>query len=461
MLCCKESVAIKICRWGGDGTGVGTLPDGKTVFVEHGIPGEQVTARIVREKKNCAWARLEQVIEPAPCRVRPLCPVYEECGGCTLQHMEYMAQLTYKQEQVSQALHRIGKLSVNALPVVAAEDPWGYRNRAVFHVQQQPDFSLGFYQAKSRKLVKADCLLLQQPLRELVFVLRQVLPKYAVRLAGLRELAIRCSADERRLLLIFVTDQPLSIPKSLLKELQSQEPRLLTVWENTGPPVYGVYGTGWCRLSGEEPFLDRLAGVELELTPAAFLQVNHSQAEKLYALIRKGLEPLTGHTVLDVYSGVGSIGLSLANSASRVIGVESYGPSVEVAFRNAVRNRVNSCDFLLGAAEDRLPALAKQGIVADRVVLDPPRSGCERSALEAIAQLAPERMVYVSCDPATLSRDLAYLVNVGYRIESVQPVDMFPQTSHVETVVLLSKGEIDSKKVRVEFSLEDMDMPCS
>lgn len=442
MSCCKRSASIKIYGWGGDGTGVGKLPDGKTVFVERALPGEQVTVRVVREKKNCAWARLEQVIEPASNRVRALCPAYEECGGCMLQHMNDATQLLYKQNQVSQALHRIGKVSVAVLPTVAADSPWGYRNRVVFHVQRHPGFDIGLYQKRSRKLVVADCLLLRQPLRELVSLLRQVLPEYAMHLADLRELAMRCTADGQKLLLTFVSDRPLAVAESLSEKLSKREPRLVSVWENSGLPVYGVYGADWRRLWGAETLLDRLAGVELELSPAAFLQVNHEQAEKLYALIQRGMEPLSGCTLLDVYAGVGSIGLSLGRKAGRVIGVESYGPSVEAARRNAVRNQANTYCILGGTAEQILPELAGQGIVADRLVLDPPRAGCARGALEAIARLAPSRIAYVSCDPATLSRDLAYLVSVKYRIESVQPIDMFPQTAHVETVTFLQRAAL-------------------
>ncbi|MBQ6808458.1 MAG: 23S rRNA (uracil(1939)-C(5))-methyltransferase RlmD [Firmicutes bacterium] len=439
MSCSNEKLPLEISGWAGDGCGAARLPDGKAVFVSQAMPGEEVLATVTKEKKSCAWARPDAVLCPAPGRVSPACPHYAGCGGCVLQHMDYQTQLEYKRDQVSQALRRIGRLDLEVLPVLAAEEPWGYRNRVVFHVQNEGQLRFGLYQEKSRRLSSPDCPLLRQPLRELAEKLTQLLPDYSNRLEGLRELVLRCDHSGKKLLLSFVVDRPLKFLDALAAELAEAEPRLVSLWENSGPAVYSVYGAAWRHLWGEEYLLDRLAGVELELAPAAFLQVNHAQAERLYAKALEFLGEREGQTLLDVYCGVGSIGLSLCEGLRQLIGVESYSPSVEAAQRNAERNGQRNCRFFCGPAERVLPDLLKQGLRADKLVLDPPRAGCEKAALAAIAKMEPERMVYISCDPATLARDLAILVEQSYEVQAVQPVDLFPQTAHIETACWLSR----------------------
>ncbi len=440
MSCSNPLLEIEALRWGGNGDAVGRLPEGKTVFLTGAIPGERVLARVVAEKKRFAQAKVEQVLEAAPERVQPSCAHFGLCGGCVLQHMTYPAQLRYKQDQVRQALARIGGLEPEVRPTLAAEAPWGYRNRVVFHVQRQPELAFGLYQEKSRRLIPGDCPLLVRPLRELARKLADFLPAWRGELSGLRELSLRCDARGEEMLLTFVTDRPLAWPEAFLSALTELEPRLVSLWENSGPAVYSVYGADWRRLWGREVLNDRLAGVELALAPAAFLQVNHSQAERLYARVKQALSPLAGKTVLDVYSGVGSISLFLAQEAAQVVGVESYPPSVAAAEENRRRNAGGNCRFLLGAAETVLPELAKTGFSPEAAVVDPPRAGCAPEALSALLELAPARLVYVSCDPATLARDLAILTAGQYRVESVQPVDMFPQTGHIECVVAMTRN---------------------
>ncbi|MDO4733583.1 MAG: 23S rRNA (uracil(1939)-C(5))-methyltransferase RlmD, partial [Bacillota bacterium] len=457
MSCSKEKVQLEISGWAGDGCGAARLPDGKAVFVSRAMPGEKVLATVTKEKKSCAWARLEELIQPAAGRVSPACPHYAGCGGCVLQHMDYQTQLEYKRDQVAQALRGIGKLDVEVLPVLPAESPWGYRNRVVFHVQQEPELRFGLYQEKSRRLSPPDCPLLRQPLRELAEKLARFLPLHASCLKGLRELALRCDHSGDKLLLSFVADHPLKALEALAAELAEEEPRLVSIWENSGSPVYSVYGEDWRHLWGEEYLLDQLAGVELELSPAAFLQVNHGQAERLYAQVRRFLGELRGKRLLDVYCGVGSIGLAFCGELGQLIGVESYAPSVAAAKRNAERNGFEDCRFFCGPAEQVLPELLKQGLRVDKLVLDPPRAGCERAALAAIADMVPESLVYVSCDPATLARDLAILVEGGYEVQAVQPVDLFPQTSHVETVCLLSK--LNAKQhIEINLDMDELDL---
>jgi len=439
------SLSIDGVASGGEGVGRGGQG---AVFVPGALPGERVTARLTRQKKNYARAELTRVLEASPDRVEPPCPYFGRCGGCSLQHAAYPAQLELKRRMVEQTLRRIGGAEVAVPLTLGAERPFHYRCRAVLHAELQNEGAdFGFYQPDSHLLTPADsCLLLTAPLLDLIALLRQGLPDYAPALPGLRELSLRCSADGQRLLLSFVADRPLEILPRLVAELAASEPRLASVWENSGGPVYGVYGPDWRHLSGAAYLSDELAGVKLEVAPAAFTQVNPEQTARLYGVAAAYAGQEAGGDLLDLYCGLGGVGLALAGPETRLIGVESYGPAVEAARRNAGLNGREQAVFFAGRAEEVLPGLQEQGIRPGTAVLDPPRSGCAEQALAALVTLMPRRIVYISCAPATLARDLKYLAAGGYRLEQVQPVDMFCQTAHVECVIMMtnsgSKGKL-------------------
>ena len=420
------------------GAGVAHV-DGLAVFVPGVLPGERAVIRISQRRKNFAIGELLKVQDPSAARTAPLCTVYQHCGGCLLQHAGYPEQLRLKRQLVVDALRRIGAFAeAPVAEVLPSSDVLAYRNRISYHVQADGDaLRLGFYATRSKDFIAAPgCLLPQRPLAEAAQRLPEVLKAYPDCRADLRELVLRCnSAGE--LLLTLVTRQPLSSARDLVPRLVAVLPQLRSLWECSGKPVYGIYGGQWRRLFGDEFFPEHLCGLQLQLSPATFIQVNSSQTEVLYRQVAQMAELSGRETVWDLYSGAGTIALYLAKQAASVIGVESYPPAVADAVRNAKINAADNCRFIAGAAEQILPQLASREQAADVAVLDPPRAGCAKILLDSLLATLPERIIYVSCDPATLARDLRVLCAGAYSLCLVQPVDMFPQTCHVETVCLL------------------------
>ena len=373
----------------------------------------------------------------------PQCPAFARCGGCVWQNAAATAQLAYKREIVEQALRRIGGFAADLPPVplpLAAPAALGYRNRVVYHVKQG---RFGLFAPHSHRLCEADCLLLRPPLRTLTRALRENWPADPTKTAGLRALSLRCDAAGERALVSFVCEREQSWLKDFAAALRAvlPEPALLhAVWENSGAPVYSVYGADWRLLQGEAIFTDQIGGVSLQLAPADFLQVHHAQAERLYAVVGEWASLQKSDRVLDCYGGVGLPGLLLAPHCAGVTAIESYTPAAASANVNAKINKVDNYRCLPGAVETVLPSLVESGWRPSVAILDPPRAGCAPAALDALCRLAVPRLLYISCDPATLSRDLKLLLAGGYRLQAVQPVDMFPQTPHVETVTLFTRA---------------------
>jgi len=423
-----------------EGKGVGRL-EGMAVFVEKALPGEQVRVCIDQKKKQFATAHVVAVEQASSARVTEDCLHATRCGGCTFRHAAYEEELRLKQSIVQQAMQRIGKLQCEVPLPLAAENENGYRNRAVFHISHNG--AMGFFEEKSHSICPVgQCMLLHPCLQKFYEVLKKHLRQETALFASLRELVVRCNAAADAILLTLVADEKITVPQRLLAALRKAEPKLHAIWLNYGSAVYSIYGSGWTHLSGAETLPEMIGDVRLHLAPASFSQVNHAQMMKLYAQA-KAYAALDGtQTVLDLYSGVGSIALYLAKDAKQVTGVESYPPAVENAMRNAQENGVENCRFLCGDAADVLQ-LTRDALPVppDVVVLDPPRSGCDAAVLQAVLAWLPARVVYVSCDPATLARDCRILAEGGYALQRVQPVDMFPRTQHVETVCLLSRKD--------------------
>ncbi|MBR5430702.1 MAG: 23S rRNA (uracil(1939)-C(5))-methyltransferase RlmD [Firmicutes bacterium] len=428
----NNSIELTIYGVTSEGRGVGRL-DGMAVFVAGALPGERVRACVTSRKKRYATGHTVEVLEPAAGRAVPSCPYYDTCGGCSLQHTDYQTELELKRQIVSQNLLRLGGQEIDVPLPLAAASAQAYRNRAVFHYDGR---QLGYYNESSHRLTPVDsCELLLPPLNRLLSQMREALP--AAGLPELRAVAMRCSADGARLLLTFICRRP-GVAEWLAAALMPAVPGLTGIWENSGPPIYGQYGETWRLLQGEEKLSDSVGPVRLALSPGSFLQVNPGQTTVLYDLIRRFAGLDGSQSVLDLYSGVGSIALYLSGRARLVWGVESYGPAVADAAANAALNAAANCRFFAARAEDILPRWAAQGRRFDVAVLDPPRAGCDRRLLQAVGEMAPPRLVYVSCAPATLARDLKALTELGYVTEQLQPVDMFPRTCHVETVCLLT-----------------------
>ncbi|MEQ8176559.1 MAG: 23S rRNA (uracil(1939)-C(5))-methyltransferase RlmD [Syntrophomonadaceae bacterium] len=405
-----------------DGQGVGRI-DGKVVFVPGALPGEDVELTIGEEKKNYLRGRLSSIIEPAPERVNPPCPYFGQCGGCHYQHASYDLQVDLKTLVVEQTLQRIGGVDADILPCVPAVSPWRYRNKVTWHgAMVDEHWKFGYYRGESNDIMDIDrCLLVSDAMQEAGRALGRALRKLNSREPV--EAIVRESASGEIMTIVH------GIDKEAGRKLRLQVDELTDSF-------YLFDRKGIECLQEGRAFEERIAGIRFGLSPLSFFQVNREQAEKLVGMVQESLELQGGEQVLDAYCGVGTLALSLAGRAKRLVGVESFPTAVEDARKNARLNGISNCRFLAGPAEQILPTLSQR---FDAVVLDPPRAGCQPQVIKAVERMKIARVVYVSCEPSTLARDLGRFQQAGYRVRKVQPIDMFPQTYHVETVVVMSR----------------------
>ena len=485
----NDIVTLQIDDIGNDGEGIGKI-DGYTLFVKDAVIGDVVEAKITKVKKNYGYARLEKVITPSSFRVEPRCAFHRQCGGCQIQAMSYERQLTFKQDKIKNNLIRIGGFSEEFVdkvmePIIGMEEPWHYRNKAQYQVGYDKNGKLvtGFYAGRTHDIIpNTDCAL-GAPENKLILeaVLSYMEENHVTAYRentgeGLvRHILIRTGFFSGEIMVCLVINgRKLPAEKEFINKLTGidfskegssefntvVEKRIasISVSINTertnvimGKEVHTLWGSSYIE--------DSIQNVTFHISPLSFYQVNSIQTEKLYSLALE-YAGLTGEeTVWDLYCGIGTISLFLAKAAKRVYGVEVIPQAIEDARENARINGIDNVEFFVGEAEKVLPEKYEQeGIHADVIVVDPPRKGCDIKCLETMLAMKPERIVYVSCDSATLARDLRVLVDGGYEVRRVDGVDQFGQSVHVETVVLLSKGEINSEKLQVEFSLEDMDM---
>ena len=460
----NQLYTAEITGYTAEGLGVARV-DGQVVFVHGGVRGEVCRLRVMKVLKHLAYARVEEVLTPSPARVEPDCPHYPACGGCDFRHITYAEELEAKRRRVEDALRRVGGAEISVTEILGSEAVDGCRNKCQFPVSRQG--LAGFYRARSHEVVPAaDCRAQAPQARAAARAVEGYMADYRVpaydETTGkglLRHIYVRTSRTGRALVCLVVNGRELPREPELVERLRAACPDCVGVVlsENTRDTNV-VLGDRYRTLWGEDTLEDTLCGHTFRLAIPAFYQVNVPQAERLYAKAAE-LAGLTGaETVLELYCGAGTITLTLAERAKRVIGAEIVPEAVENARENAARNGVNNAEFFCGDAAGVAEKLASEGLRPNVVVVDPPRKGLEEPVIFSVAAMAPDRVVYVSCDSATLARAVTRFASLGYRLERAVAVDMFPRTRHVETVVLLSKGEIDSQKVRVEFSLEDMDM---
>lgn len=454
-----DEVTLRIEALAAEGLGVGRL-DGFVVFVPLGAPGDVVRARVQRVRPRYAEAELLAVLEPGPDRIAPPCPAFGRCGGCALQHLRYEAQLAWKRRWVADALQRIGRLQgVEVRPVLGMDPPWYYRNKSVIPIRGRPGrLQLGFYARRTHRLVpfpREGCAIQHPRIEAAVRAAARWLNAPGRGLAGydpetgtglLRHLVVRVGIRTGEVLLGIVVHGPGfagedDFARTLAREVEGLVGVLKNVnrdWINAilGPETVTLYG---------RPYLNEvLGGLRFRVSLASFFQVNPVQAERLYAIALDEALPAGGPApawLVDAYSGTGTLALLAARrlgGRGRVTAVEVDPRAVADARANARLSGLKGVEFLQAAAEEALPRLARQGARPSAVILDPPRKGCDAAVLEACLRLAPRRIVYVSCNPATLARDLGLLTAGGaYRVRLVQPVDMFPQTAHVEVVASL------------------------
>lgn len=447
-----------------EGYGVVRL-DGAVVFVPRAVRGERVDLKIVRVMKTHALGELVKVHAPSPERAVPDCPYYGKCGGCDFRHLSYAEELWAKRQRVQDALARIGGSDVRVEEILGAKNPEHYRNKCQYPVG--PHGEIGFFQARTHQVVPVDRCLLQPEVCDRTahavggWMKRYKIPAYdeATGRGLIRHVYVRTNRRGESLCCVVANGRKVPREAELAALVLAAAPKTLGVVLNVNTKKGNVIlGDQYRTLWGQDFLMDTLCGLEFRLSVPSFYQVNRDQAEVLYA---KALEfaALTGEeTALDLYCGAGTITLCLAGRARRVIGSEIVPAAIRDAKENAERNGVTNAEFFCGDAADTAAELAAQGLRPDVITVDPPRKGLAPEVAASAAAMGPERIVYVSCDPGTLGRDVKLFAEQGYRAVRAAAVDMFPGTRHVETVVLLSKGEIDSQKVRVEFLLEDMDM---
>ena len=451
-----------------DGSGVARV-DGQVVFVPGALPGEGCSVRIAHVGRSAVFAQLLSVLTPSVHRVEPDCPYFPLCGGCALRHMDYEQELALKQTHVQSCLTRIGGQTISALPITGAAQTDGYRNKVQFPVQEQDGRPVaGFFSGKTHRVIPVRHCRIQPDCADAIRgAVLAWMEQYHIRAYDeqthtgyIRHIYIRFGAESGQILVCIVANcAQLPKKKQLVAALLAAEPGITTiVFSPNTKKGNTVLGTEFHPLYGDGTITDTLCGLQFRLSAPAFYQVNHAQAERLYEKAVQ-LAGLTGNeTVLDLYCGTGTITLCLARHAKKAIGVEIVPQAIEDAKFNAAQNGMENAEFFCMDAGQAAKMLADRHTRPDVIVVDPPRKGVSADVIEEIGAMAPQRVVYVSCDPATLARDLNLLTAAGYTLQTAEAFDLFPRCAHVETVVLLSKGEVDSKKIRVEFSLEDMDM---
>ena len=443
-----DTIVVTIKRLGINGEGIGYFKR-KAVFVNGALPGEVVRVRVKANEGNRLVAETVRTEKRSERRVSPPCPLYGPCGGCQLQHAEYAAQLLWKEELIREAFARYAGVDDLPLrPMIGMDHPWAYRNKAQLMVGGTPGrVTLGLYRSGTRRLVDlASCPVQHPALNEAAERIRTVvnrlrIPPYdPVRRTGvLRAVVLRVAFATGRLQVTYVTTQEhFPARERLVRETRQALPNVAGIAQSVHDGrSHEVFGETVRTLWGD-PFLEeKLGEVPYELSPRAFFQLNPAQAIRLYDTVKEAAALTGKETVLDLYCGAGTISLWLAPYAREVIGVESVPEAVEDARRNAALAGRSNVRFECARAEEALPRWARQGMRPDVIVADPPRTGLGKPLIDAIAKVRPARFVYVSCNPATLAKDTRLLLEAGYRLEWAQPVDMFPQTSHVESVILM------------------------
>ena len=479
----NDIVTAEIEDIGVNGEGIGKI-DGYTLFIKDAVIGDVVEAKIMKAKKSYGYARLMKILRPSPDRVSPKCPYARKCGGCQIQEMEYGKQLEFKAGKVRGNLERIGGFPGDLLdrvtePVIGMETPFGYRNKAQFPFGTDRDGEpvTGFYAGRTHDIIaNTDCALGVPVNREILEIILAFMKEYGIRSYDektgkglLRHVLIRYGfATKEIMVCLIVNGSRIPHVDELIRRLRLIEGMTSIAMSPNTRQTNVIMGDSYQVLWGQGFITDCIGDVRYQISPLSFYQVNPVQTERLYGTALEYADLKGGETVWDLYCGIGTISLFLARKAGKVYGVEIIPQAIEDAKRNAEINGIENAEFFVGKAEQVLPeyyeAYAREHggetAHADVIVVDPPRKGCDEALLRTIADMGPDKVVYVSCDSATLARDLKYLCGEGYELKKVRPVDMFPETVHVETVVLLSK--LNTKQhIEVELNLDELDLTAA
>lgn len=433
---------------GNDGEGIGKI-DGFTVFVKDALPGEKINVLITKVKKNFAYGRLMKIIEVSENRVEPVCINYKRCGGCNIQHLSYKEQLNFKTKKVKDALERIGGFdNVSVKDTIGMENPYNYRNKAQFPVgQNKGRIEIGFYSPRSHNIVDIESCCIQNKVNDrIIKIIRQFMEEEKISAydestgKGLvRHILTKVGfVTGEKLVCIVINGNSIPNKEKLIEKLKSIEGLAGIVLNINKQNTNVILGKENKVIWGRGYIVDYIGNIKFEISVHSFFQVNPIQTKILYG---KALEManITGsENVLDIYCGIGTISLFLAQKAKHVIGVEIVEQAIKDAKRNAEINGIKNAEFIAGPAEKVIPEIYDKGFKADTVVVDPPRKGCDIAVLNTIINMAPKRLVYVSCDPSTMARDVKILCENGFILNEVQPVDQFCHTTHVESVIMMT-----------------------
>lgn len=446
-----QEVTVEIKGYANQGEGVGKH-EGFTVFVPGSLDGETVLARIDLVKKNYARGELLVVFKESPHRTKPPCAIYGSCGGCQLLHLDYQAQLEFKHQRILDVFERLGGLkNITVHPVIGMSKPWEYRNKVQYpFAKEEGKVIIGCYQQGTHQVVDTrDCRIQHTLNSKIMNTVRELVDGMGISIYDeqtgqglLRHVLVKNAFESKEAMVVLVTNgSDFPSGEELARLIAQKFPEIKSVVQNINT-VKGnvVLGERNKVLYGEDGIIDRLGDLEFKISANSFYQVNPAQTEALYKKAVEYANLCGDERVVDAYCGVGSLTLFLAKKAREVYGVEVVPAAIEDAEENAKRNQIDNVKFLVGEVEQVLPKLVRIGVRFDVAVLDPPRSGCDKKVLETLANINVKRIVYVSCNPSTLARDLRALVDRGYRVEEVQPIDMFPHTYHVECVALITRG---------------------
>ncbi len=448
----NDIVKLKITSATAEGSGVGKTEDNIVVFVPMTAIGDEIEARILKVKKTYAFGKIEKIITPSSARISPDCPNFSKCGGCVWRHISYDEELKIKSQKVRDAVERIGGISTEFRPIIGSERVNRYRNKAQLPIGRDREGGavLGFYAFHSHRIIDCDdCALQPEIFKTVMDVTRDFIERTNTDIydestgkGRLRHLYIRLGEVTNELMVCYVVNgNGLKQEDMLVKMLRESLPNLKTVVFNSNREKTNVIlGNKNRDAYGKGYITDVLCGLKFKISPFSFWQVNRTQAEKLYSKAKEYAKLSGDEVLLDLYCGTGTIGLTMAQDCKQLVGVEIVEDAVNDAKANAEANGINNARFICADAPTAAEQLRKEGTAPDVVILDPPRKGCGEELVKTIRKMNPKRVVYVSCDPATLARDLKYFSENGYITHEVTPCDMFPRTAHCESVALLTKN---------------------
>ncbi len=445
----NQVIPLTITGFTNEGVGVGHF-EGQAVFVPYSASEDVLQVKIVKAMDKYAYGKIQEIVTPSSTRISSECPAYEKCGGCSYQHVLYENELHAKEQIVIDAMQRIGKISAPVLPIVPSPTKQQYRNKVIYPLCKINGVThTGFFASRSHRIVPvSNCMLQPSSLNEISNFVCEIIDKHRLSVyeeeshRGLmRYIYLRQADVTGHVMLCFVINgKELPHAGQICRALTTKFPDIQSIMLNINTAKTNVMlGKKYINLVGKDFLIDTLADVSLQISPASFYQVNHAACETLYSIVKDFADLKSTDIVLDLYCGVGSIGLSFANSCEKLVGVEIVDDAIKMANANAKLNNITNASFISEDAGIAADKLAEDGLLPNVVIVDPPRKGCDTLTLNAIVKMNPEKVVMVSCNPATAARDAQTLQNHGFKTVKIQPLDMFPRTKHVECVVLMTK----------------------